>query len=115
VVRAIARRAHGRFVTVIAAVIFAIAVSVNRYATAVTARQFGQPAGATATATANIAATTLATPAHCTADAAAVRRVRDQQQQQRDDSDDQRPKLLPVTLVESSSGISYLLFNEKTI
>jgi hypothetical protein len=117
VIRAIARRAHGRLVTVIAAVIFAVAVSVNWYATAVTARQFGQPAGATtATATANIAAATLATPAHYTVDAAAVRRVCDQQQQQqRDDTDNQRPELLPITLVESSSGISYLLFDEKAV
>lgn len=95
VVCAVARRAQRRLVATIAAVIFAVTVSVDRHAAAVPTRQLGQPASATTNTAADDAdtatdATPASTPTGCAApDAVAVRRVSDQQQQQqqRDDTD----------------------------
>lgn len=61
VVRAIARRAHRRLIAAIAAVVLAVAVSVDRHAAAVPTRQLGQPASATTDAAADDADTATAT------------------------------------------------------
>jgi len=78
VVRAIARGAHRRLVAAVAAVILAVAISVDRHASAVPARQLGQPASAAATAASSSSAAPAAPPC-ATPYANAVRRVSDQQ------------------------------------